>query len=245
MLQRLQSPGDVRVEGSVLRLPCIRFRHAGCGTGSPAKRHGFLPCNNCRIPSAGLTPVPLPASPSRKEIHLRQIEMRGFLRDDGLYEIEGRVTDTKPHDFMPDGGLRNIPAGEPLHDMWIRLVIDENMLVHDALAVADAHPYRQCPEASAALARLKGLSIVGGWAKAVNERIGRAEGCTHQRELLLPLASAAFQALTVNRAAKPAKLDASGRPVKLDSCYAYASDGELVLKRFPAFHKPRPEPEPV
>jgi len=165
--------------------------------------------------------------------------MRGYLRDDGLYEIEGRVTDSKPHDFMPDGGLRNIPAGEALHDMWVRLVIDEDMRVRDALAVSDAYPYRQCAEASAALASLKGLSIVGGWAKAVNERIGRAAGCTHQRELLIPLGSAAFQTLTVNRREKPDKLDSAGLPVKLDSCYAYRTDGELVMKRWPGIGKAR------
>ncbi len=186
--------------------------------------------------------MPLPASRPRQEIHFRQIEMRGYLRDDGLYEIEGRVTDRKPHTFMPDGGMREIPAGEPLHDMWVRLVIDEDMRVHDALAVSDAYPYRQCTEASSALASLKGLSIVGGWAKAVNERIGRAAGCTHQRELLIPLGSAAFQTLTMNRKRKPDKLDAAGRPVKLDSCYAYKTDGELIMKRWPAFHKPRSGP---
>lgn len=167
--------------------------------------------------------------------------MRGYERDDGLYEIEGRVTDTKTYAFSPDGSHRNVAPGEALHDMWIRLVIDEDMLVHDALAISDAYPYPQCPEAAAALASLKGLRIVGGWAKAVNERLGGAKGCTHLRELLPPLGSAAFQTLTSKRYGKPDKLDASGRPVKLDSCYAYSTEGELVLRRWPAFHKSRAE----
>ena len=32
----------------------------------------------------------------REEIHHCRIEMRGFRRSDGLYEVEGRVTDRKP-----------------------------------------------------------------------------------------------------------------------------------------------------
>jgi hypothetical protein len=164
--------------------------------------------------------------------------MRGFQRDDGLFDIEGRITDRKTHDFSPDQGERLVPAGDALHDMWIRLVIDEDMRVHDALAVTDAHPYRPCPEASAAVAGLKGLSIVGGWTKAVNERMGGARGCTHQKELVVALASAAFQTLTSNRQTKPTKVDAGGRPVKLDSCYAYSTEREIVMKRWPAFHRP-------
>ena len=35
--------------------------------------------------------------PSASHLHLHRIEMRGYRRADGLYEIEGRVTDTKSH----------------------------------------------------------------------------------------------------------------------------------------------------
>lgn len=39
--------------------------------------------------------MPLPESPNRTELHFRRIVMRGYRRDDGLYEIDGRVVDTK------------------------------------------------------------------------------------------------------------------------------------------------------
>ena len=179
--------------------------------------------------------MPLPTSGSRREIHHRQLEMRGYQREDGLFEIEGCVTDAKTYDFQPEGG-REVPAGKPLHQMWVRLVVDDELLVHDAMAVTDANPYTACPDAAAAVAGLKGLRIASGWAKAVNELMGGVKGCTHIREMLMPLASAAFQTTTSARMAKPIKLDAAGRPTKLNSCHAYAVDGPLVLKRFPEFH---------
>ena len=185
--------------------------------------------------------MPLPDSGPRREIHHRQIEMRGYQREDGLYEIDGRVTDRKTYDFQPEGG-QAFKKGEPLHDMWVRLVVDAELNVRDVIAVTDSHPYRQCPEASAALKSLVGLSIMKGWAKAVNERLGGEKSCSHQKELLIPLASAAFQTLTSYRLSLPTRLDAHGRPVKLNSCYAYGTDRELVLKRYPAFYTgPKPE----
>ena len=47
--------------------------------------------------------MPLPPSADREEVHLRAIEMRGYRRADGDYEIEGRVTDTKTRDIHPHG----------------------------------------------------------------------------------------------------------------------------------------------
>jgi len=47
---------------------------------------------------------PIPATESgvaREELHFRRIDMRGYRRSDGLYEVEGRVTDVKPRDFAP------------------------------------------------------------------------------------------------------------------------------------------------
>jgi hypothetical protein len=58
-------------------------------------------------------------------------------------------------------------------------------------------------------------------------------GCTHLTELLMPLATVAFQALLQVRQSKPAPVDANGRPRKIDSCYAYASDREIVRHRWP------------
>ena len=178
--------------------------------------------------------MPLPPTVEREELHLRRIEMRGYRRSDGLYDIEARLTDTKRHAFQRDEVV--VVPGVPLHDMWLRLVVDEDLLVHDALAVTDASPHRVCPEATAALVRVKGLRIAAGWSRAIKERFAGAQGCTHLTELLGPLATTAFQTLTPVRMAQSEPLDRNGRPTKIDSCYAYGSQREVVLRRWPAFY---------
>ncbi len=79
---------------------------------------------------------------TRKEIHFRRIDMRGYERSDGLYEVEGRVTDRKPHDFTAPGhGGRATLANEPIHDMGVALVFDGEFLVHEVRTFSEAFPY--------------------------------------------------------------------------------------------------------
>lgn len=181
--------------------------------------------------------MPLPPPVPREELHLRKIELRGYRRHDGLYEIDARVTDTKSHAFQLKSINETVPAGVALHDMWIRVVLDEELTVHDIIACTDASPYPVCPEATNALAQLKGLRIGAGFSRIVRERLSGAQGCTHLTELLVPLATTAFQTLSPVRNAKPDRVDKNGKPVKIDSCYAYASTRELVRMHWPAFYK--------
>jgi hypothetical protein len=178
--------------------------------------------------------MPLPDPPHRTELHLRDIEMRGFRRDDGLYEIEGRLVDRKTYPITLES--RHLPPGEPIHDMWIRLVVDEDLLVRDIVAVSDATPYGVCREAVAPMRVMIGQRIRPGWSMVVKEKLGGAVGCTHLMELLLPLATAAYQTLSTVRVSRPDVLDRHGRPVKIDSCYAYASQRDIVRQKWPQFH---------
>ena len=180
--------------------------------------------------------MPLPVSTERELLHIRQIDLRGYRRADGLYEIEGRVTDVKEHPFRRPATDVDVAPGTPLHDMWIRLVVDEDLVIHDIVAVTDASPQPACPEAAATLLQLKGARIGPGWTRFVKERLGGRRSCTHLMELLMPLATAAYQTLSPVRLAQPDELASNGRPLKIDSCYAYASDGALVQLRWPQFH---------
>jgi hypothetical protein len=38
------------------------------------------------------------------------------------------------------------------------------------------------------------------------------------------------------RKAKPTPVDANGKPRKIDSCYAYASDRDILLRRWPTYY---------
>ena len=180
-------------------------------------------------------PFPLRSDPSitREELHFRRIDMRGFQRSDGLFEVEGRVTDRKPRDFVPASGGPPKPAGEPVHDMGLRLVYDEQLRVHEVHTFTNAAPYGHCPEGGRALQSIKGLRMTSGWSKEVRNRLRGAASCTHLMELLIPMATTAFQSLSELGIARIERLDVTGRPVKIDSCYAYASDREVVRHRWP------------
>jgi hypothetical protein len=178
------------------------------------------------------------ANVTREESHFRRIDMRGFRRSDGLFEAEGRVTDRKPGDFTPASADHAVPANEPIHDMGVRLVFDEAMVVRDVQTFTNAAPYDVCPEGGRALQSIKGLRITAGWSREVRARLSGARSCTHLMELLIPLATTAIQSMSALRVGQPETLDATGRPKKIDSCYAYSAEGELVLRRWPQFHRP-------
>lgn len=184
--------------------------------------------------------MPLPSSGLREEIHQRRIDMRGFRRVDGLYDLEAHLTDTKTAG-MTVGNDRFVSPGEAIHDMWVRLVIDEDLKVIDILASTDAAPQSPCPQAAATLQSIKGLTIGPGWSKAVRERLAGRKGCTHLTELLMPLATVAIQTLWQVRVSRPPLVNANGKPLKIDSCFAYASDRELVRQRWPEYYQAAPE----
>ena len=178
--------------------------------------------------------MPLPPAAAREELHLR-----GFRRADGLFDIEARMVDTKTHELRLGSG-RVVTPGEPVHEMGVRLVIDDDLRVHDVAAATDAAPYGICREAPGSLDTVKGLRIGPGWSRAVRERLAGPLDCTHLTELLAPLATVALQTLALVREGRAPAQGASGSPSKIDSCYAYASHRELVQQRWPMHFQPEP-----
>ena len=151
-------------------------------------------------------------------------------------EVQGRVTDSKPHEFKAPNGPRVVAAGGALHDMEVTLTFDTDMLVHAARATTFAAPYASCQGGPPTLQTLKGLRIAAGWGTEVRKRLGGAQSCTHLMELLLPMATMALQTLSMFRMARPDIINTVGKPVKIDSCLAYSSKGSLVKEKWPAFY---------
>lgn len=174
---------------------------------------------------------------SRELLHTRRIEMNGYRRSDGLYEVEGRLIDTKPHDFIPRSGGEPVAGGRAIHDISLCLVYDSAMIVRAARSETRAAPYRDCPAAGLAIQALVGLSMNKGWNTAARKALAPAERCTHMVELLGPLATTAFQSLSAPRASLPEPVDEHGRPLKIGSCYAYGASRELVQRHWPEFHE--------
>ena len=66
--------------------------------------------------------MPLSPPTARKLLHTRTVSCHGYQRDDGLWDIEGHLVDGKTYGFDNDHrGVVN--AGEPVHEMWLRLSI--------------------------------------------------------------------------------------------------------------------------
>ncbi len=171
--------------------------------------------------------MPLSPPAERKHLHSRRYDFRGYRRRDGLWDIEGRLTDTKTYAF----GSRQrgeVAAGEPVHDMSVRLTIDDDFVVREAEAVTDAGPFADCPAIAPAYRRLVGRRIGSGWRRQVRELFAGREGCTHLSEMLGAMATAAFQTMyPVLRREGRAKPARGGNPL-VDSCYAFRSEGPLV-----------------
>lgn len=176
--------------------------------------------------------MPLPtAAAARKLVHTRVIECHGYEREDGLWDIEGHLVDTKATTWKNRGGRRDLPAGEPAHDMWMRLTIDDEMTVHDAVAVTDAGPYTPCGDITPKFAALRGQRIGRGWTKALRGAIGGRNGCTHHWELLGRVAVTAYQSTYRARSARP--LPAGEIPDQFDTCHMYAAESPETLRRWP------------
>lgn len=167
----------------------------------------------------------------REPLHRRAIEIRGYKREDGLYDVEAHLEDTKPYDFKLAAGVR--PAGEPIHSMWLRITVDRELRIVDAAAAMDAMPYvEHCSEIVPAYRKLIGLAIRPGYHQRLKELFGGVRGCTHITELAGALATATFQTLAGQRLQDPDK-----RPFQVDRCHALDATGPVVGRYYPKWYK--------
>ena len=178
--------------------------------------------------------MPLSRPTARQHVHTRRIECLGYRREDGLWDIEGHLVDQKTYSFEHDE-RGTVHSGQPIHEMWLRLTIDEDFLVHDSEAVTDFGPYRICGDITPNFAKLKGIKIGPGWRRKVHDIVGGVKGCTHLVELLSPMATTAYQTLwPIIRKRGGQRSD--GPPMVLNTCHAYAGDSKIVQRYWPNFY---------
>ena len=176
------------------------------------------------------------AAPARQLVHRRAIDIAVYLRDDALWEIDARLTDVKTRDTLLVTGVR--PAGEPIHDLLLRLVVDQRGSVVAAGAHSDRVPYPgQCDDHGADFDCLIGLNLLRGFRAAVDERMGGVRGCTHLTELSRNLPTALVQAFA-GRVPDSGGAD-DVRPFRLDRCRALRVDGPAVRTHYPRWYRPR------
>jgi hypothetical protein len=182
--------------------------------------------------------MPLSDPAPRELLHTRQIQCRGFKRADGNWDIEAQMTDVRNYAFASPWRGEMAP-GTPIHDMWIRVTIDGSLTILAIEAVTDQAPFRICPEIVPNFQLLVGLRIGPGFNARVRELVGGTKGCTHLVELMGPIGTTAFQTMAerYREAAGPRDPnEPPWRPPVIDTCHAFASDGELVQAEFPDFY---------
>ena len=177
----------------------------------------------------------LPEPAARKLSHTRQVTYHGYQREDGQWDIEAHMRDTKPFHFEVPGEIAWEP-NTPIHDMQIRLTVDNTFLIHEVAVSMNHIPHGECPSALPPMQKLVGCRMSSGWRRAIEERLGGGVGCTHLRELLFNMATAAFQTMYAASTTPPL----GGKPPPhLGRCVAWDFGTALVQRRYPMFFKPK------
>ena len=180
----------------------------------------------------------------RKKMHNRTIHLEGFEREDGLLDIEARITDTKA--YAIDHNRRGLlEAGTPIHDMGVRLTVDADKIVRDIEIETYSAPYLACFSVEPAFKQLIGASLAKGWRKSVEAAVGNVEGCTHIKETLGQVATVAFQTSSggqrLLREVQAMPPDQVVKPYFIGKCKGWDESGAAVKELLPMFYRPRGE----
>jgi len=194
--------------------------------------------------------MPLPAAAAPRQLkHRRRIDVQVYVRDDGLWEADAALTDVKTRDVPLGGAVR--PAGQPVHDMLLRIVVDAQLNILQAGSATRGMPYPgQCdrfePDGDPCAdpyTRLVGLNLLQDFRRALRQRVGGVLGCTHLTELAQVLPTAVVQAMAGE------VIDTRGhgdtRPFQIDRCHALRADREVVRLHYPRWVRatdPAPSP---
>ncbi|MDP3168765.1 MAG: DUF2889 domain-containing protein [Polaromonas sp.] len=183
--------------------------------------------------------MPLPSPQARSPLHTRAVVYRGYLREDGLWDIEAEMTDTKTY-ALDRSERGEMPPGTPIHGMAIRATVDDQMTIREISTAMDHTPFGECRGGVDPMQQMVGVTMGPGWRQAIEKALGGTRGCTHLRELLFNMATAAYQTVPVYRerlrrqAGEPEAPNA-GPPYHLGKCLAWDLNGAVVQRHYPQF----------
>ena len=181
--------------------------------------------------------LPTPTT-ERTPLHTRAVSYQGYARADGLWDIEGELRDSKHYDHPHSTGTR--PAGEAVHHLWLRVTLDERFCIHAIATAMDSTPFGECGVANQHMQRFVGMTIGAGWRQTIDKTVGGLAGCTHIRELLFNLATAAFQTIPhhqeMQRLARGESWHSgSTPPFFVNKCMTWDTNGPVVARLMPQF----------
>lgn len=188
--------------------------------------------------------MPLSPPQARQHLHTRNIDLAGYYRDDGLWDIEAHIVDKKTYTYE-NKWRGTVASGLPVHDMSIRLTIDRELVVQGVEVVMDVQPYSICSDVLGNFQSIVGLKIGAGWNRRVREVVGGVLGCTHLAELLGPLATVTFQTLSADYARELMGLEPADRgemasdqaPFMLNGCFTWSPQSPVVKEDFPDYYQ--------
>jgi hypothetical protein len=182
----------------------------------------------------------LPQAAAQRQLkHRRQIDVQVYSRGNGLWEVDAVLIDTKTRTAQLMDGPR--AAGTPIHEMLLRLVVNQQLEIVEAGSETRWMPYTGiCNEHGDAYAKLVGLNLLQNFRKALRERVGGVLGCTHITELAQVLPTAVVQAFAGEVIDTRGTGEGASQPFQIDRCHALRSDGEAVRLHYPRWYRPTP-----
>ena len=183
--------------------------------------------------------MPLPPPQPRTHLHTRQVVYRGYHREDGLWDIEAELTDTKTY-ALERTERGKMPPGTPVHGMAIRATVDDHLKIQAIATAMDHTPFDECQQGHDPMQKMVGATMGPGWRQAIERALGNSKGCTHLRELLFNMATAAYQTIPgyrhhLRRQAGLPEPQLEKPPYHVGRCIAWDVDGAVVQRHYPQF----------
>jgi len=166
-----------------------------------------------------------------EQIHSRSIRIETFAVDDERVIVEGVLEDMRSNVMYTISGTRREPGR--VHGMVARLLVGEMPAkILDVEVEMPKVPLDECEQTADSVKKLVGMPVVYGFSKAVKERLGGTEGCTHLTSLVLTMGSAVVQGMAAHRGRSPAP--PAARKIMLqyvkNTCRIWREDGPVFQK---------------
>lgn len=184
----------------------------------------------------------LPQAATQRQLkHRRQIDVQVYARGNGLWEVDALLVDVRSRAAHQARDER--PPGAPIHEMLLRLVVDERLDIVEAGSETRWMPYTgHCNAHGDIYQRLVGLNLLQQFRRQLRERVGGVLGCTHLTELAQVLPTAVVQAMAGEVIDTRGAADGASQPFQIDRCHALRSDGPVVREHHPRWYRPAPAP---
>ena len=174
---------------------------------------------------------------TRRLVHTREIKTQAFAREDGFWDLEASLLDTKAKDFALASGVR--AGGDPIHHMFLLVTIDERFNVVGAQARTESVPYPgYCNRIEPEYQKLVGLNLLKDFRSDVKRLFSGVLGCSHLTELCSVLPTVAIQAFAgeVIHVRDGQKESSLSMPFQLNRCHALRTDQEVVKKYYETWY---------